>query len=211
MPSFEDLAALPTSWALTLWDALPLFVSIEVAIAICVIALVGGKRVPQMWKLSDHYVAAGLVYLLLFDLQLALVFLGSCVIAIRFPAGAATDATPIPDSPLSAIRVRGGEVAWDVAKAGAIAAVVKVLLTPMIPSGSWIWVPVALAGGVLSPWPIGASAIPALAANTAAGSLLAGTVWLVAAALQPQIRRFVARRAGNPAPDTTALHQSKTE
>ena len=187
MPGLKDFAALPTSWALTLWDALPLFLSIEAALAVVLVAACGPPTRRRLWQLTGAYPLSGIAYLALFDLQLALCM--SVVTALALVVRARSDSMDsggsAPRHPLAALRVRGGAVLGDVAIAGAVAAVIKIILMPELASGSPGWFAVGLAAGFLTPGPLGVAAIPALAVGSAADSFVPACVALVAAAARP--------------------------
>ncbi len=185
IPDYRDIAALPTSWALTLWDALPIYLSIEVAFAIVVTATLSGVWRERLWHASVAFGLGGAVFLFTFDPGLAFILLVVSLAQTAAHARATPPDKAIPQNPTQALRERGGEVIGAVALAATAAALVKVLLIPEIAANSWLWYLVAPAGGLATPVPVGASAVPALAASTATGSIMSGTLWLAGAALRP--------------------------
>jgi hypothetical protein len=191
----NDLAALPTSWALTLWDALPLYLSIEVALAIAIVALFAPPARHRLWSCALDYPLAGVAYLLLFDLPLAaaLAAIAGLAVTMRAFLRSPPERAGPPATPGEAIRVRSSAVLWSVAMACAVAAFIKIILTPAIASDSAAWSLAAGLGGLLAPGPLGVAAIPALALGTASNGWLNGTIWLAAAGMRP----FVVERYWN--------------
>lgn len=212
MPEFRDFAALPTSWALTMWDSLPVYLSVEVAIALAIVVLTGVQLRGRLWSLSSTHWLAAVVYLLLFDPRLAAILAaGAMVQFAAIQAGRLKSPEPAtPGSPLEALRSRGGSVAWGVATASAFAAAVKIIVPPVIASDSPSWFIVAVIGGLFGPGPIGLAAIPALATQTAANSLVAGALWIASAAVRPvMIDRYRAWREGDGSRATVAGSESQ--
>ncbi len=187
MPGFKDIAALPTSWALTLWDALPLFLSVEVALAVVLVALSVGAVRRNLWIWTSAYPIGAVLYSALFDagitVLLAAILIGQIAFKILRPSKFPIVSTP--QSPGAAIRLRGGSVIGDVAKAAAIAAVLKIAVSPEIAPGASSWFVVALVGGLLTPGPLGVAAIPVLSIRSASDSILVAAVWLFISALRP--------------------------
>lgn len=184
MPETRDIAALPTSWALTIWDALPVFLSVELAVALLVVVLLGNQRRETIWRFTAALPLGAVVYLGLFNSGLALVLAGAAFghgFAMR---SLTPDVEPAPDSPWTAMKRRGGDVIWAVVIQSAVAALVKVILAPAIPSGSGFWILVGVAGGVLTPGPLGVAAIPALAVQSASDGIVPAVIWIAVAAVR---------------------------
>ena len=203
MPDSRDLAALPTSWALTIWDAMPVFLSVELAIAVLLVATLQRSSLLHAWRLTSVYSAGGVVYLFLFDLNLAIVLVLVTVASAFAQFRLAPDSpdTPAPASPFGAIKMRGGAVIWEVAKASAIAALIKIIIAPELSQGSPAWVGLALFGGLILPSPLGVAAIPALSVGTASDGLISPAVWIASAAIRPYLAAaYLSRR--NPAAST---------
>ena len=205
MPETRDIAALPTSWALTIWDALPVFLSVELAVALLVVVLLGQRRRETVWRFTAALPLGAVVYLGLFNSGLALVLAAAAfghgfAMRIFMPYGA-----PAPDSPWTAMKRRGGDVIRAVVIAAAVAALVKVILTPLIPSGSGPWILVGIAGGVLTPGPLGVAAIPALATQSASDGILPASVWIAVAAARPHLLAYLRTRR------STSGHVSATK
>ena len=193
MPDTKDLAALPTSWALTIWDAVPVFLSVELAIAVLLVAILQRPAMARAWRLSSAYPVGGIVYLGLFDQQLAVILglaiVSSLVAQQRFPLDSTGSASP--GSPFEAIKNRGGAIIWDVAKASAVAAIIKIILAPELGQQSLAWVVLSLFGGLVFPGPLGVAAIPALSVSTASDGLLAPLLWILMASCRPWIAAAV--------------------
>jgi hypothetical protein len=195
LPGSKDFAALPTSWALTLWDALPLFLSVEVALAVALVALTAGETKRKLWSWTRVYPLGAILYAALFDIRLS-VLLATILagrIAFRSRGSSNYADVPTPHTPLESIRLRGGSVIADVAKAAAIGAIVKIVLSPEIAPGASSWFIVAITGGLVAPGPLGVAAIPALSIRSASDSILVAALWLLAAALRPFILSRLSR------------------
>jgi hypothetical protein len=174
-----DLAALPTSWALTIWDALPIYLSVGLAAAVIITVSLRPRRRRVAWRLSSAYPLASVAYLFVFDSSLAFVAAGAAighVLLTRRLLSVPRD-VDAPTDPLLAIKMRGGTIIWDVAKASAVAAILKILVTPVI--GDTIGLPL----------PLGASAIPTVTVWSASGGLFPASMLLAAAAVRPVIAR----------------------
>ncbi|MEZ4523922.1 MAG: hypothetical protein R3A46_20165 [Thermomicrobiales bacterium] len=213
MPDLRDFSALPTSWALTLWDALPVFLSIELAVAILVVLATEPSARRRLWDLTSGFPIGGMVFAALFDRNLT-VILGVAIIAnialMRyFPYH--VESTAPPSSPRQALASRLPDVGWSVAKAAFAAAVIKTLVIPTVEAGSMAWLVVAVIGGSVTPAPIGAAAIPALAIESASDSLVPATLWLCAALARPYISDKLSSSglAGRRSSDATKLPENR--
>lgn len=193
----KDIAALPTNMALTLFDALPVYLG--VALALAVLARIWLPRVAFDWYWRRRRVLdpTGVLYLVLYYEALALPYLILLMLAtlaivrlnyarnnLRVPG---TPRLPLlnrgspgsertPSTPARALRATLSETVTQLLIAGVVAALVNIF-GPRVPDGvSWLAVPVI---GVLALGPNpGAAAIPAVAAASTSGSLWIGIVWL---------------------------------
>jgi hypothetical protein len=222
MPERTDLAALPTSWALTIWDALPVYASVEGAVAVVLVTLLSGRVLAQGRRALRHHVPAAVAYLALFDPALAVVAgclgLARALIGNHAAAGLRTAEVGLasltssavagrpaaaggpPGSPFEALRVHVWDVLTTITAGAALAAIAKVLLRPALGDSTVAWLPIAVIGGMLAPLSFGGGALPALAVSNASGSLLAGSLWF-AGAITRAVGSFVisalmARRKG---------------
>jgi len=202
LPASRDIAALPTSWALTLWDALPLYLSIEVALALTLVALTSGAARTRLWNMTRTYPVSAVLYSALFDARLTLLIAATVVgqSVYRFVRSPNGSELQTPDLPLQAIRQRGGAVTGDVAKAAGVAAIIKILISPELAADAYGWFAVAIIGGILAPGPIGVAAIPALSIASASENLFAPTIWLIVAVARPAVLRTISgwRRSRRP-------------
>lgn len=195
MPELKDLAALGTSWALTLWDALPIFLAIEAALAILVLVAVPARARHAAWLYSGALLVGGAIYLLAFESALLWVYPVSCLAAVTIEARWGNPA----DQPADAASIGAGvkQRAWlvvsAVARASFVAAVVKVLLAPYLADGNLVWFLVAAGAGLIRAGTFGTVAIPALAVATGTGSVLYGASLLAAAAARPLVYRRMPR------------------
>src|SRR5690606_28866779 len=80
LPDTRDIAALPSSWGLTLWDAMPVYLSIELAVAVAITVLLSGARRQRAWSLASAYPLSSMAYVLLFDLRLALILASALIL-----------------------------------------------------------------------------------------------------------------------------------
>jgi hypothetical protein len=199
MPEVKDIAAWPTSWALTLWDALPLFLSVEVALALALVVVLRPELRRRPWILTATYPFAGVAYLALFNWSLAGLMLAIVVVRAvsRSLNGSVEGTETVPRDPLCALRERGGAVLGHVLVACVVTAAIKIFVRPAIEPDTVLWFVVALVTGFATPVPLGTIAIPALPlADGDFGVLAAGTT-LVAASLRPLVfssmRKFRSR------------------
>ncbi len=195
MPGLTDLAALPTSWALTLWDALPVFLSVECAIAILILGVIPQQWKTSAWMISAFHLAGGLIYLEVFDsaLVVPLLVLAGIVALTTWRRSVRVQQVPAPPSPYAGLRVRAVEVISAVAASSAAAAVVKVLVGPYVGDGNPIWFAFAAGIGLVPFGTLGTAAIPALASSSAANSEMVGIIILISAAARPVIRHYFHR------------------
>jgi hypothetical protein len=200
MPGFKDLAALPTSWALTTWDALPVILSVEAAIAVVILGTLHARSRSFGWLASGSNVAGGVAYLAIFgsNLGFALVLIGVCTVLYQLRALDATDLATEPRSPLGGLQRRAWSVLGAAAASAGIAAVIKILVGPFVAHDNPVWFALAVAGGMLPFGTLGTAAIPALAASSATDSLVVGSTLLVAASLRPHLRRVIGLRRNPP-------------
>jgi hypothetical protein len=186
VPERTDFAALPTSWALTLWDALPVYASVEGAFAILVLATLAGRWRERVWNASRHHIPGAIAYLTLFDATLAIAAAAMGVVIVATSAGTnrASKLDVCPASPFAGLRARLWEVLPSVATGAALAAIIKIILRPLLGAESPGWLAIAVAGGIAAPVSFGAGALPALAIASASGSALIASAWFVASAVR---------------------------
>ena len=178
MPGAKDLAALPTSWGLTIWDALPIFLAVEVAVAIVILAALPVGARATVWRHSASLLIGGAAYLLAFESELILPFAIIAVATVGASDLRASGEQPqVPCSVGSGAKSRAWDVIGSVAASSAVAAAVKILLVPYLPVDSLVWLFMAVCGGL----------IPALALTAGGGTALHGVVWLAVAAARPYL------------------------
>lgn len=176
-----DLPAMPIAFALTLWDAVPIFLSISLALAVAARALVAG-RFQSVWRVRETAGIEGLVYLALFMPSLlpvlATISIAQTLVAWRT---AATDEA-IPDTPGRAIRVRAEEVIFPVLLGSVAAAYIKVAGPDITGRGLGLELLVAVVAGGLFGYRSGTVAIPAVAIMVHLGGAVPAIACMLAAA-----------------------------
>ncbi len=200
MPGLKDLAALPTSWALTMWDALPIILSVEAALVVVILATLSGRTKVLAWLATRSNIIGGLAYLTVFGSSLWIIFalFGAGNLLERARVTKFSMAFETPRSPLGGLTSRAWNVVGAVAASAALAATIRILAGPFLNAGNPLWYVLALTGGLLPLGTFGTAAVPALAISTTTDSLATGIVWLVAAALRPRVEQAVRSRRRQP-------------
>jgi hypothetical protein len=167
-----------------LWDALGVYASVEGAFAILVLATLAGRWRYRVWNASRHHIPGALAYLILFDATLAFTAAALGVVTVATNAGSRCGARhdDSPANPITGLRAKLWEVLPAVATASALAAVVKIVLRPVLGAENPGWLAIAIVGGIAAPVSFGAGALPALAVASASGSATIASVWFVASA-----------------------------
>lgn len=225
--ALKDLAALPTNVGLTLWDALPVYLSIAVALA-----LVARVWLPQAWFAGYWSMRwlldpTGLAYLALFARPLVPIYVLTCVAAVglvavlrtksnnsavtqlsRLPLLATHGTTRAPTTPIGAVRQRAGEVFGAVLVAALVAGVINLFSHYLPDAAAYVGLSL-LAGAFVGP-AFGPSALPAVAADGTSGSAFVGAVWLIMSACLTTGRILVVNSSAagdSPAADSTLRSQ----
>ena len=196
----KDIAALPTNMGLALWDALPVYVGISLAVALLARVWLSAGLYAWYWNRRRLLDPAGLFYLILYYESLSIPYAVLALLTAatagrgrgalcgdrlgRIPSlpllsGFYGDADRLPATPIRAMRTALSDMVTQLLVAGALAALVNIY-GPRLPDGPlWLVVPVA---GVLALGPNpGAAAIPAVASASTSGMPWIGVVWLVLA------------------------------
>lgn len=196
----KDIAALPTNMGLTLWDALPVYVGVSLAVALLARVWLPTGLYAWYWTRRRLLDLAGLLYLVLYAESFAIVYAALMLLAVvasglvtgtqfgirlrqipKLPllSGLYSDAETPPATPARAMRTIFSDTVAQLLVAGTLAALVNIL-GPRIPDGP-LWLAVSLGGALaLGPDP-GPAAIPAVAAASTSGTALIGVVWLALA------------------------------
>lgn len=173
-----DIAALPIALALTLWDALPVFLCIAAAAAIFARVLLTGQLFHTTWRVREIAGIEGMVFgLLFYPLLVPALLLATVGLML---AGVAAESV-LPESPLSAARKRIGEVFGSLLLASAVASVIKVG-APSLPNAPLAHLLVALAAGAVAGNRSGVAIIPAIAISVHYGGVLPAVVCIAAGA-----------------------------
>lgn len=176
-----DIAALPIALALTLWDALPVFLCIAAATAILVRAVLTGQSLHTFWRIREIDGLEGLVFALLFYPILAPVLV---VASVALGLGSRRKVNPdldIPATPLAAARQRIGEVFGSLLVASVVAAVVKIS-APSLPDFFPVYIAVALVAGTIAGHRSGVVAVPAIAIAVHLGGIVPAIACIAAGA-----------------------------
>jgi hypothetical protein len=195
-----DIPALPIAFALTLWDAAPIYVSIGLALAVIWRATTQGQSFHSGWALREKLAAEGTVYLLIFQPLLApvmiLVGIGQSIIARRAHV---EDSNP-PSTPVGAMRTRGSELISALLLGSLVAAVIKITAPSLPEHLAFQIVLAAIVGAGLGSKPTSV-AIPAVAIAVHTGGAVPAVICMLATLLWPA---FVEIRKSAPAPTRSA-------
>ncbi len=171
-----DIAALPIALALTLWDALPVFLCIAAAAAILVRAVLTGQSLHNSWRFREIAALEGLVFALLFYPLLAPVLI---VAALGSGLTMRHISSPAPATPLAAARQRIGEVFTPLLIASVGASVIKIS-APSLPGSLPAHLAVALLAGVIAGNRSGVAVVPAIAVAVHFGGIIPAIVCIAA-------------------------------
>lgn len=178
-----DLAALPIAFALTLWDALPVYLSIGLAMTVILRVLLSDARFASYWRLRKPVGPESVVYALLFLPAMApAIAIASAALVLAHARWVPPDSSA-PSSPGAALRTRSEEIVVSVAVAGIIATIVKVF-APDLPDHIVATSGIAALAGFIVGFRSGAIAIPAVAMTVHAGGNLAGFICIAASILR---------------------------
>ena len=177
-----DIPALPIAFALTLWDALPLFISVSVALALIARSTLHGQSFHRTWSLRDSAGIEGMLYAAIFQPNLV-PLLAVAAVCASIPVFRRTlSENSIPVTPANALKVRAEEMVVHVLLASAVAAVIKVS-APDLPEALFLQVCIASLAGALVGFRAGAAAIPAVAVAVHLGGSVPALACIAAAAL----------------------------
>lgn len=222
----KDLAALPTNVGLTLWDALPVYLSVAVAFGLLTRVWLPSAAYTWYWTRRRLLDPTGLVYLALFARELAPVYVVCMLIGImvsatvtgkargvatrlarRIPMLGSRRSAP-PPTPVGAARESFGE-AFVSALAGAGVAGLINMFGHYLPAGAG-WHIVPAAGAAFVGLPPGSAAIPAVAGGSVSGSWLVAALWVAFAATFATIGLTCKRVEADPSLQAAADATSHT-
>lgn len=175
----DDLAALPTNIALTLWDALPVLLAVGASISI-VAATILPDRWREFWWTNRRIIPIeGVVLLGIFSWGTAAVHVtlsaAAIVVATRaaLPSG---NTQPAPATPLSTVKKHAGDLLGQALLSAVIVGAFEIILRPSVdvPDPAW-----AVIIGTI----IVVLRISPAAASVVALTFVAGTELTVATAL----------------------------
>lgn len=182
-----DLPAMPIAFALTLWDSIPIFLSVSLALAVASRAALAGSRFESIWRVRESAGIEGLVYLAVFmpSLLPVLTVAGMFqVLAVwRMPA----TRNSVPATPGSALRTRAEEVIVPVLLSSVMAAYIKVAGPDIAGHGLALEVLVAVVAGGLIGNRSGTAAIPAVAVMVHLGGAVPAIACVLAATIQSAV------------------------
>ena len=131
MFDLRDLYALPIAFSLTLWDAIPIYLSVSLALAILVRTILRGQALHMAWRLREIIAIEGLLYLAMFRPSLVPVLLISSVVATMLHLRSAWhDAVPITQG--DALKTRLGEL-FPALLISCLAAAIMKVFAPGVP------------------------------------------------------------------------------
>lgn len=181
MLDLRDLYAIPIAFSLTLWDAVPVFISVGLAVAILTRVVLSGRALRFAWSARERLAVEGMVYVILFQPALLAVIVASSAIGSSLYGPTAIEDRSLPSSPGAAMRTRAGELLVPLMLSCLAAAAIKIA-SPSIPDSFVVQVIVAMAGAILIGGRSGTSAIPAVAIAVHMGGLFPAAVWVLVSA-----------------------------
>lgn len=181
-----DLAALPIAFALTLWDALPVYLSIGLAMTVLLRVLLSSTRFEWCWRLRKPAGLEGVVYSILFLPVLAPVIAIASAALVMIHVRWMSPESPAPSSPGAALKARLEEIIVSVALAGILASIIKVF-APDIPAHIAATSGIAALAGFIVGFRSGAIAIPAVALSVHAGGNIAGIICIATSVIRSGI------------------------
>lgn len=189
-----DLAALPIAFALTLWDAVPVYLPVGIAVAVMLSVLTPVTTFQRFWNIRGTVGLEGVIFVILLYPSLVAVIVGAGILGTLIKLKSAAPLEPAPATPGSVIRQRGEEMLMSVLLASALAAVVKVGSTAIaVPAPAEVAAGILV--GALCGFRSGAVAIPAVAVAVHLGGLLPAALCVgVSVITAPEFRRALKER-----------------
>ncbi len=187
MFDLRDLYALPIAFSLTLWDAVPIYLSVSLALAILVRTILRGQALHMAWQLREIIAIEGLLYLAMFRPSLVPVLLISSVVATMLHLRSAWhDAVPITQG--DALKTRLGEL-FPALLISCLAAAIMKVFAPGVPDHLALQTLLAASGSVLVGGRSGTSGIPAVAIAVHFGGVIPASAWIVGATTRTIVNR----------------------
>jgi len=175
-----DFPAMPIAIGLTLWDALPIFLCLGLALAVLARSLLHGQSFHRYWQLRDTAGIEGILYTLVFlPGLLPVVIICSVVFTSSRLLKPVLD-EDLPVNSLKALRQRLEELFFAVLVASALAGVLKTA-APEIPDSLVLQSLIATAAGLVSGNRSGVAVIPAIAIAFHLGGLLPAALCMLVA------------------------------
>lgn len=178
-----DISAFPIAVALTLWDAVPIYLSVGLALSILLPALLSRKALHRFWISRERLGIEGVVYLTVIEPRLAPVLAVASVVMLAVIPGA-SQSSEIGEQPLKALAARTGEIVSPLIVASAVAALIK-LSAPDLPASIAFQLIVAIGIGIAVGNRSGAAAIPAAAIAVHYGGFAPAALCITIATARP--------------------------
>lgn len=184
-----DLPALPIAFALTLWDAAPIYLSIGLAVVIVARAALRGQSFHMLWDMREKVSPEGIAYLLVFQPILAPIMIPVIFGHVLVARTAALLGNDPPANPGQALKARGSELFWTLLLGSLVAAAIK-LSGPTLPDHLAIQILLATAIGAALGSKPAAVAIPAVAVAVHLGGVVPAAACLLATLFWPAAHRL---------------------
>lgn len=178
-----DFPAIPIAIGLTLWDAIPIFLSVGLALAVLARATLHGQSFHRFWLLRETSGVEGLLYALVFLPVLLPVVLAGAVVLSASHLLKPTVTGELPTNPWQALRQRFEELFFGVLVAAALTGLLKVS-APAIPDSLALQMLIAGSSGLISGNRSGVAVIPAVSIAVHIGGLVPAALCILAATLR---------------------------
>lgn len=175
-----DLAALPIAFALTLWDAVPIFLSIGLALALVLRVILSPSQFSAFWSRRSVIGLEGAVYTILFYPKLLPLVIAAIAMMLLASSIRPAPQSDVPGHPRQVLKTRAEELLVSIAIAGAVATIIKVF-APDLTSQIIVHVAVAVLAGAVTGFRSGTVALPAVALAIHGGGLAYAGICLLAA------------------------------
>jgi hypothetical protein len=175
-----DLPAIPITVGLTLWDAIPIFLSIGLAVAVLGRATLHGQSFHRFWLLRETLCLEGMMYALVFVPALLPAAIAGAIVVSASRLLRSTLHESLPANPWQALRQRSQELFFGVLVASALSGLLKTAASA-IPDALFLQILVAVSAGIASGNRSGVAVIPAVSIAVHAGGLVPATLCILAA------------------------------
>jgi hypothetical protein len=178
-----DFPAIPIAIGLTLWDAIPIFLSLGLALTVLARATLQGQSFHRFWQLRETTGIEGAAFSLVFLPVLFPVVLAGAVAFTLSRLLKPVVLEELPANPWQALRRRSEELFFGVLVASALAGVVKTV-PPAVPDTTYVHLLIAFSAGIFSGNRSGVAVIPATAIYVHLGGIIPAALCLLAATVR---------------------------